>query len=261
MEIDAINFRLDAFEGPLDLLLHLISKNKVNIYDIPIALILEQYMEYINTWKDMNFNIAGEFIVMASELMLIKSKMLLPKHEDEEEEDPREALARALVEYKKAKETAKVLDGRFKEFHGRIIKDPEVIEKDVDYSSQDISLLYTAFENVMRRVRAMEENTEKALPPTDIISGIIRKKTYSVFEKIMDTLRYMYRQENVGIYELFNGVRDKMELVTVFVAILELLKAQRISIVSDEETEDDNVILKMDKVNHFSVMENMETDY
>ena len=106
--MNELNFRLEVFEGPLDLLLSLISKNKVDIYDIPIALILDQYMEYLDQMRQMDMDIAGDFIVMAADLMLIKSKMLLPKTviDGEEPEDPRAELARSLIAYKQAKEAA-----------------------------------------------------------------------------------------------------------------------------------------------------------
>ena len=99
--IEQLTYRLDQFEGPLDLLLTLITKNKVSITDIPIAIICDQYMEYIEEAQRMDLDIASEFIVMASELMLIKSRMLLPRDEESEEEDPRAALAAALLEYKR----------------------------------------------------------------------------------------------------------------------------------------------------------------
>ena len=106
---ESLNFKLEIFEGPLDLLLSLISKNKVDIYDIPISLILDQYLEYLEDMRRMDMDIAGEFITMASELMLIKSRMLLPKSPLEEDIDPRERLAQALIEYKRAKEAAVML--------------------------------------------------------------------------------------------------------------------------------------------------------
>src|SRR5512147_3020303 len=110
--------RIEQFEGPLDLLLHLIKKNEINIYDIPIAMIAQQYLEYVEAMKDLNLNVAGEFLVMAATLLQIKSKMLLPAEEtaDDEEDgpDPREELVRRLLEYKTYKEAARQLDGQEK---------------------------------------------------------------------------------------------------------------------------------------------------
>ena len=108
--MDELTFRLDSFEGPLDLLLKLITKNKVDILDIPIALILDQYMEYVEEMRKLDMDTAGEFVAMASELMLIKSRMLLPKAKtDGGEEDPRRDLAAALIEYKRMKEAASLI--------------------------------------------------------------------------------------------------------------------------------------------------------
>ena len=127
--MENINYKLEAFEGPLDLLLKLIDKNKVQITDIPISLIFEQYMEYIEYMQRMDMEVAGEFIVMASELMLIKSKMLLPKPEDETE-DPRAALAAALAEYQRMKQATVYLQGQFGQYSGRMIKDTDEVKPD-----------------------------------------------------------------------------------------------------------------------------------
>jgi len=251
METQNVNFKLETFEGPLDLLLHLISKNKVSICDIPIAKILDQYLEYIHTWQAMNFDFAGEFIVMASELMLIKSKMLLPKVEDDNVEDPREALAKALIEYKKAKECAQMLDDRFKTYHGRIIKEPEVIEADIDYSNQDIDMLYSAFKNVVRRVKLLDEEVKNEVPSSQLISNLLKTKHYSVYSKIIEVMRYLYVRDSVEMFELFQSSQNKSELVTVFVAILELLKSQRIFI-DEKNSNSDFLYLYMDKETHFS---------
>ena len=104
--MEQLKFSLEVFSGPLELLLHLISKNKVSIYDIPISLILEQYMEYITRMQDMDMEVAGEFIDMASRLMLIKSRMILPRESDDPKDDPRTEIIDALLEYQKAKENA-----------------------------------------------------------------------------------------------------------------------------------------------------------
>ena len=119
---ESLNFKLEIFEGPLDLLLSLISKNKVDIYDIPISLILDQYLENLEMMRKMDMDVAGEFITMASELMLIKSRMLLPKSPLEEDVDPRERLAQALIEYKRAKEAAVMLNENYLKYAGRIAK-------------------------------------------------------------------------------------------------------------------------------------------
>ena len=127
--MEALTYRLEAFEGPLDLLLSLIQKNKVEISDIPIALICDQYMAYITEAERLDMDLASEFIVMASELMLIKSKMLLPKAEPEEE-DPRAELADALRKYQQAKAAAALLGKAYPTFSGRMVKDTDEISVD-----------------------------------------------------------------------------------------------------------------------------------
>ncbi|MFQ9149721.1 MAG: segregation and condensation protein A [Eubacteriales bacterium] len=127
--METVNYKLEVFEGPLDLLLRLIEKNKVKITDIPIAEIFAQYMEYIDLMHRMDMEVAGEFIVMASELMLIKSKMLLPRDE-KEEEDPRAKLAAALAEYARMKEAADYLTSQLSDFSGRVTKDTDEVKPD-----------------------------------------------------------------------------------------------------------------------------------
>ena len=150
-----LSFHLEVYDGPLDLLLGLITKNKLDIYDIPIALILDQYLEYLDSMRAMDMEIAGEFIVMAADLMLIKSRMLLPKPEieGEEEEDPRAALTRALLEYKRAKEASVYLADQYSIYAGRIAKEPEVLDTRSDLPDHiDIELLQRAMQRAPLRV-------------------------------------------------------------------------------------------------------------
>ena len=260
-QIEDLNFHLDAFEGPLDLLLHLISKNKVDICDIPIALILDQYMEYINKWQSMNMDVAGEFIAMASELMLIKSKMLLPKPQIEQE-DPRERLAQALIEYKRSKEFAVVLNERFKDYHGRLIKDPEVIEKDVILVDHDVSLLYSAFQRIVTRARANSEELLSQSEEKTLGNLLTNVKKYSLTEKISDVLTTIESKDETKFTELFDNVESRGELVTIFIAILELLRTQLISISSDEEESNtfDIMLKRNSEVSKETLSEDLE-DY
>lgn len=171
-----LNFRLEVFEGPLDLLLSLIAKNKVDIYDIPIALILDQYMEYIEQMRQMDMEIAGEFIVMAAELMLIKSRMLLPRPETEEkdEEDPRAALARALIEYKRAKEAAAFLSDQYGIYAGRIAKEPEVLDTRSDLPEHiELSLLEKALGRVLSRNSRLPDLARESSGDTAVLSAKI----------------------------------------------------------------------------------------
>ena len=155
--IEQLTYRLDQFEGPLDLLLTLISKNKVSITDIPISLICDQYMEYIEQAQKMDPDIASEFIVMASELMLIKSKMLLPKI-TEDEEDPRAALADALLRYKQAKEATVVMAPLYTTYSGRMIKDTDEISADkTEVSDESIEKLFAAMKHIIMQNTVIEK--------------------------------------------------------------------------------------------------------
>ena len=147
--MEQLVFKMEVFEGPLDLLLSLIAKHKMDIRDIQIAIIFDQYMEYVEEMKRMDMEIAGEFITMASELMYIKSRMLLPK----QEEDPREELVRVLMEYKTAKEIASWLSEREDDFSGRFEKDTDEIKPDRGVLEEmDAQILTRALEKLLLRM-------------------------------------------------------------------------------------------------------------
>ena len=178
--IEQVTYRLDQFEGPLDLLLTLISKNKVSITDIPIALICDQYMEYIEEAQKMDPDVASEFIVMASELMLIKSRMLLP-HEEGNENDPRREIADALMLYQQAKLVAQELKPRYDEYSGRFVKGTDEIppEKGLPLNL-DSGMLIKALESVLRRMKVADAQKH----PTELVNPLIKHKVISVEEKI-----------------------------------------------------------------------------
>ena len=237
MASEDLSFTLDSFEGPLDLLLSLISKNKINIYDIPISLIFEQYMEYIVRMQKMDLEVAGEFIDMASRLMLIKSKMLLPKQVvDGKEVDPRTPLVDALLEYRRAKENAKVLSTRFSEFSGRYIKEPDEVGIDRTFvTDHEAALLTKAFERIALRRRetaAAEGNQSKKNLET-----ILHKKITPVSEKLFFVLRYLLKQGETSFEELMLTCESRSDMIASFMAVLQLIRSGRISI-SREENED-----------------------
>lgn len=234
-----INYRLEIFEGPLDLLLSLIAKNKVDIKDIPIALIFEQYMEYIALMQSFDMEVAGEFIVMASELMLIKSKMLLPKDETNAE-DPRAALAEALIEYKKAKEVAAYLESRFETFNSRYVKDTDEIKVDKNIvSEQDIALLARAFRRMINRRREDEENAEKKLNPNvRFFDDELKKEIIQIPDRIKGVVVYLESRGTVSFEELMYSSRSRSELIATFGAILELLKSGQVTIFEPEPVDE-----------------------
>ena len=220
-----MNLKVEHFEGPLDLLLTLITKNKIDIFDIPIAEIAEQYMAYIESMRALNMEVTGDFIRMASELMLIKSKMLLPKQI--EAEDPRKELVDSLLEYKRAKELAAFLKLQSETYYDRFTKAPD--QGDGIYSrDMAVELLTEAFERI--RIR----RTGKPDVPIELFEKIENERYYTVDEKILFIIRFLVRKEKAGedaeFTELFEDCRSRNEIIAVFLALLELVKSGRIDI-------------------------------
>lgn len=228
--MDAITYRLDQFEGPLDLLLTLIAKNKVSIADIPIALICDQYMEYIVEAQEMNMDIASEFILMASELLLIKSKLLLPRPEAEEE-DPRTTLADALLRYKQAKEAAVKMAPMYAYYSGRMIKDTDEISIDKTYvADQNPLSLQTAIKRIIAYNNVLERTHQTAFKP------MISKPIVPVELKIVGILKRMNNHGGKStLQELLSDSVSLPDLIAIFIGVLELVKIRRILI--DESTE------------------------
>jgi len=232
--MEQLTYRLDQFEGPLDLLLTLISKNKMSITDIPIAIICDQYMEYINEAQRMDLDIASEFIVMASELMLIKSRMILP-HEEGTENDPRREIADALLLYQQAKLAAKELQPLYDEYSARYTKDTDEVppEKGLPLDL-DPDLLIKALNAVMRRIKiAQAERT-----PTELVNPLIKHKIVSVEEKIEEICELLEEQEEASLFFLLKDADSRPELVARFMGILELIKIHRITITTMRKIED-----------------------
>jgi len=222
---DAIPVRLEQFEGPLDLLLHLIKTNEVNIYDIPIALITSQYIEYIDLMQEMNLDVAGEFLVMAATLIHIKSRMLLPRpdpKQEDPEEDPREALMRRLLEHQKFKAAAELLheretlrsaqwtraDGPITEIAG----EPPEPEIEVDLFS-----LISAFRAVVERAKARP----KLYLPSEQIP---------IEDRIEQLMSRLSETEACGFEDLFDDVQTKAGLVVTFLAVLEMIRLKLIRV-------------------------------
>ncbi len=240
---ESLNFKLEIFEGSLDLLLSLISKNKVDIYDIPISLILDQYLEYLEDMRKMDMDIAGEFITMASELMLIKSRMLLPKSPLEEEEDPRERLAQALIEYKRAKEAAVILNENYMKYAGRIAKpmDEAPFQAIPELADQDARLLEEAFARLMQRAKQLKETMQ---PPEKTLENLLKKRVTPVPERIVGIMRYLYKNGRTSFDDLMLQSRTRSDIIASFAALLELLKARRVMIAKDDG---DEIVLELNK--------------
>lgn len=212
-----MKIRLDIFEGPLDLLLYLIKKDHLNIYDIPITQVVDQYIQFLELMKFLDINIASEYLVIAATLINIKSKTLLPKDPtpEESEIDPREELVKRLLEYEKFKEAAEFLKEKEKErlkYITRSASGPEVQEVYLEASIFD---LISAFKTALKDV------------PRDIFFEII-KDEFTVEQKIHDLLHLFLVKETVSIDELFAGAKSKLEVVVIFLAILELIRLREI---------------------------------
>ncbi len=236
--MDGILYKLDGFEGPLDLLLALIQKNKVSIYDIPIVEITAQYLEAIEGIEDANLDNTSEFLVMASQLLYIKSKMLLPKNEEEDnEEDPREELARRLEEYRRFKDASKEL--RKSEFSSRymVFRETEKIDFPVpEYNIRyNVDELLSAFSSILqRRIR-------NAKPEKREFSKIVGREKVSVddmVEKICKRLKENGRLQFTG---LFRAEDSKPEMIATFLAVLEMIKLNKLRADYDE-TEGDFIL-------------------
>lgn len=212
---DIYNIKIPVFEGPLDLLLHLIRENKIDIYDIPIALITHQYLQYIKMMKELNLEIAGEFLVMAATLIYIKSRMLLPPDEEvplEEQEDPRLELIQRLLEYQRFKEAALNLKDREEEWMKVFRKKPISDEADAELYLFDVSLfdLLSAFKKILETA------------PPEVIS--ITKETLTVKDKMSLIMEMLEGHEAVRFEELFRENITRIQLIITFVALLELIR-------------------------------------
>ena len=227
--MEEIKYRLDSFEGPLDLLLTLIQKNKVSIENIPISLICDQYMEYLNEAETLNMDIATEFLVMASELMLIKSKMLLPKVK-EDEEDPRAALADALLKYAEAKEAAKKMALLYPKFSGRMEKDTDEISIDKTFvADQEVESLSAA----VRRILTYNEN--RPVAEKNMFTPMIASPIVPVEVKIAGILSKMEKKEApTTVMELLDDAVSLPDMIAIFLGILELIKIRRINLIEND---------------------------
>ena len=229
-----LTYRLDQFEGPLDLLLALIQKNKVSITDIPIALICDQYMEYLEEAQKMDLEVATEFIVMASELMLIKSKMLLP-HEEGTENDPRREIQNALLLHQQAKLAAEKLKPMYDDFSGRFVKGQDSVPPERGLPLDlDPALLVKALNAVLRRMKVAEALRK----PQELVNPLIKRKVVSVEEKIEEICTLLEEYEEASLFFLLKDADSRPELVARFMGVLELIKIQRIKITTISVFED-----------------------
>lgn len=242
----AISYKLEHFEGPLDLLLHLIEKNKVSIYDIPIVLITEQYLEYVSNMETEDLNVVSEFLVMAATLIDIKCRMLLPVkvNEDGEEEDPRAELMARLLEYKMYKCMAQELQ-ELEDQAGKHLYKVPTIPKEVEKYEEPVDLdqlldgltlakLQSIFESIMKR-------QENKIDPIRSKFGTIRREPVSLEQKVGSVMDYARKNRKFSFRQLLERQADKLEVVVTFLAVLELMKMGKIHLTQEHLFDDMNI--------------------
>ena len=237
--MEQINYKLEHFEGPLDLLLTLIRKNKVSIYDIPIAVILEQYLSVVQEMQEMDLEVSSEFLVLAATLLQIKSKMLLPKPEEEGEEelDPREELVRRLIEYNKVKAAGEYLAPRQNIGATMFFKPPDAIERppaEWNYAGMTTENLLAAYK------RAYQKLERKQPPPKESFKGIVGHEKVSLRQKVSGIWKKFISKSRLKFKELFSGIKSRPEAVASFLAVLELIKLNKIRVEYDDEKDFSN---------------------
>jgi len=231
LETKQYAIKIDNFEGPLDLLCHLIDINKMNIYDINLNEITDQYIKYLNEMEKMNLEIASEFLVMASTLLYLKSRKLLPKQEEETEELTEEELIRRIIEYKKFKEISKTLKQNYLEYSNRLFKSQEDIELpkrklEADYDPQLLPQLYKDL---------MQRNSEKININAKNIEKIALVENYTVGSKVKEMFKVLIKQKSFVFNKLFSiKKRNKQEVVTAFSGLLELSRRSKVETTQEE---------------------------
>jgi len=222
-----IEYKLDAFEGPLDLLLHLITKNKVSIFDIPIVEITNQYLDAICCIDEQNIDNSSEFIIMAAQLLYLKSKMLLPKKEEvseEDDEDPREELAKRIEEYSYLKKAAFNIRGREFSDYGMEFRKEEKINFPVpEYDRKhEIKELFSAIEDMMKR------KLERAEPETKSFFGIVGREKVPVEDMEKKVWEMLHIRKQLAFSSVFKREHSKPEKIATFLALLEMVKENKI---------------------------------
>ena len=225
LETNKYAIKIENFEGPLDLLCHLIDKNKMNINDIRLSEITDQYIEYINKMEEMNLEVTSEFLIMASTLIYLKSKSLLPKQNEEEEEISEEELLRRIIEYKKYKEITKTLRAMYEKNATRFYKLPDQIQlpKQKLEREYDKSTIVEAYENIVKI------NTEKVNENASNIDKIAITDKYTVASKVKEILKELVNRPKFIFNALFSLNKcEKEEVVTAFSGLLELSRRNKV---------------------------------
>ena len=231
LETKKYAIKIENFEGPLDLLCHLIEINKMNIYDIHLNDITDQYIQYLNQMEKMNLEIASEFVVMASTLLYLKSKNLLPKQEEVEEELTEEELIRRIIEYKKFKEISKVLKQNYSQNGNRYYKQQENIElpKQKLEKDYDNTVIPDMYKNVIEKNRAKINQNAKNIEKIALVEN------YTVASKVKEMFKVLVKQKRFVFNKLFSlNKHNKQEVVTAFSGLLEMSRRKKVETKQEE---------------------------
>lgn len=250
--------KLQLFEGPLDLLIYLVKKDHLNIYDIPIAKVTEQYLAYLELMKCLDLNIAGEFLVMAATLMQIKSKMLLPPDPstvtEEAPADPREELVKQLLEYERFKEIAQEL--RQRETNQQdVFKRPKVAVTGKEVTTPEGTVYFEAsiFDLITAFSKALEDT------PKELFYDVI-KDEFTIEEKIHDILHTLLVKSSVRLSDLFFRAKNKLEIIVTFLAILELTRMKEINAVQKESFGEIEIIRNQNNITPYDRQDHVQSN-
>jgi segregation and condensation protein A len=227
--MEKLTFNFETYEVPMDLLLSLIKKNEMSIFDIKIHIIFKQYMEYLEMMEKLDIEVAGEFITMAAELMLIKSQMLLPRNE--EEETPLKKFQMAVMEYAKAKNAAEYLRGQWADNSGAVTREPQEPEMGLPLH-YELNVLERAFKRMLARSNMMKEMQRR---PEQTLENLLKHKVTPIPVKVIAVMRYLYKHGETDFETILLNNETRSDLIATFAAVLELVKFQRVFISGDED--------------------------
>ncbi|MGN0533593.1 MAG: segregation and condensation protein A [Eubacterium sp.] len=238
--MEKLSYKIDVFEGPMDLLLHLISKHKLNINDIPIAELVNQYLDYVRQMQEQDFDVAGEFLEMAARLIYIKTVSLLPKHE--EAEILKKELTGELIEYRDCKLMAEKLSHQTDGFN-RFVRPPQQGMVNYDYER-----FHEGEELLNAYISAAGRGRRKLPPPLDSFKVIVAKKFVAVAAKVNSVMKKLLGGKRVKFMTLFQDAQTKSDMVATFLAVLELAKNKKISIDGDMKNPSVQIVNEVNNV-------------
>ena len=238
--MEQINYKIDVFEGPMDLLLHLISKHNLDINDIPIIELVNQYVDYVRQMQQQDFDVAGEFLEMAARLIYIKTVSLLPKHE--EAETLKRELTEELIEYRDCKLLAERLAQQTDGFN-RFVRTPQEA-----YINYDYERFHEGEELLNAYISAAGRGKRRLPPPIDSFKGIVARKFVAVATKVNTVMRKLWGGGKVKFLTLFEDAQTRSDIVATFLAVLELAKTKKISIDGDMSNPSVQVINEVNEV-------------